>query len=192
LVARVRAFTGAWQPHLNTEGNYTALIEFEDGTPATLVFNGYGYFNITDLTWGIGEGGRKIEAIYDSWQPPTGPVDAATLYGVGGRPRRTGSSPERYQPIFGLTIVSCERGDIRQSPNGLFVYSQEGCEEILCPPYEDRGAELRELAAAVTEGRRAFPDGRWGRATLEVILAILRSSQARRAIEMTRQVSAPL
>jgi len=192
LVANVRAYAGRWQPYLQTEGNYTALLEFEDGTPATLVFNGYGHFNITDLTWGIGEGGQKTQAVYEAWQPRTGPVEPAALYAGGGRPRRVGGTRERYQPIFGLTIVSCERGDIRQSPDGLFVYSENGCEEIPCPPYEDRGAELRELSEAVAEGRPVFPDGRWGRATLEVILAILQSSQERRVVPLSRQVSAPM
>src|SRR5581483_11030831 len=49
LVKEVHGFIGRWHPTLQTEGNYTALLEFADGTPATLVFNGYGYFNVTDL-----------------------------------------------------------------------------------------------------------------------------------------------
>jgi hypothetical protein len=28
----------------------TALLKFADGTPATLVFNGYGFFDMTELT----------------------------------------------------------------------------------------------------------------------------------------------
>ncbi len=33
------------------------LARVGPGTPATLVFNGYGRFDMTEMTWGIGEGG---------------------------------------------------------------------------------------------------------------------------------------
>jgi len=37
-VRSVRATTGRWHPRFDTEGNFTAFLEFEDRTPATLVF----------------------------------------------------------------------------------------------------------------------------------------------------------
>ena len=76
-------------------------------------------------------------------------------------------------PFFGLTIVSCERGVIRQSPDGLYLYTEAGCEEVAVPPNPERVAELTELRDALREQRTVFPDGRWGAATLEVCLAIL-------------------
>ena len=39
-VKSVRAVAGQWNSDFATEGNFTALLEFADGTPATLVFNG--------------------------------------------------------------------------------------------------------------------------------------------------------
>ncbi|MEA2120635.1 hypothetical protein RZA33_019565, partial [Halovibrio sp. HP20-59] len=35
-----------------------------------------------------------------------------------------------YQPHFGLTLVSCEHGEIRQSPEGLLVYTDEGMSSL--------------------------------------------------------------
>ena len=32
--------------------------------------------------------------------------------------------PNRPHAIFGVTVVSCEHGDIRQSPHGLLVYGE--------------------------------------------------------------------
>jgi phthalate 4,5-cis-dihydrodiol dehydrogenase len=40
------------------------------------------------------------------------------------------------------------------------------------------------------ENRRVFADGRWGKATLEVALAILQSSREKREIELKHQLAA--
>ena len=45
MVRSVRAMTGQWEPQRPVPGYYSAFIEFEDGTPATIVHNGYGYFS---------------------------------------------------------------------------------------------------------------------------------------------------
>src|ERR1051325_180380 len=41
-VKSVRASAGRWRPGVDSEGDYTAFLEFADGTPAAVVFNGYG------------------------------------------------------------------------------------------------------------------------------------------------------
>ena len=193
MVKSVRAITGRWNPNFNTEGNYTAFLEFEDGTPASMSLNGYAYFNVTELTWGIGEGGQaqSEEALYAHKQRLVGAVAPEFKYAL---PRYSEAGmlaqerARRYQPFYGLTIVSCERGDIRQSPEGLYVYSDEGRREILCEPDRGHAGELGELHAAVTENRPSFPDARWGMATLEVILAIMQSSDEQREILLSHQV----
>src|SRR5256885_9322393 len=53
-VRSVRAMVGRWMPERPCPGNFSAYLEFEDGTPATIVYNGYGYFDTSELTWGIG------------------------------------------------------------------------------------------------------------------------------------------
>lgn len=190
-VKSVRATTGRWNPHFDTEGNFTAFLEFEDGTPATLVFNGYGYFDITELTWDIGEGGGKVADRYAKRERPKAPVDAAVRYAMPLRAATRRGQGELKQPFYGLTLVSCERGDIRQSPDGLYIYTEDRREEIFCSPHLDRGIELQKLYAAVIDEQPVFPDGLWGRASLEVALAILRSSRERREIELCHQVPAP-
>src|SRR5438093_2652412 len=49
----VRAMTGQWMKERAIPGYYTAFLEFEDGTPCTIVHNGYGYFLANHLVpWG--------------------------------------------------------------------------------------------------------------------------------------------
>lgn len=87
-------------------------------------------------------------------------------------------------PFVGLTIVSCEHGVMRQSPDGLYLYTDEGREEIPVPPYQGRAAEWIELRDALAEGRDVFPNGEWGKVNLEICLAILASARENRDIEI--------
>jgi phthalate 4,5-cis-dihydrodiol dehydrogenase len=190
LVKSVRAATGRADENFATEGDYTAFLEFEDGARATLVFNGYGFFDIAELTWGIGEGGKRIRETDRGGLKNRllGPVDQRTKY---GNPRTTEEQAVREradQSFFGLTVVACQRGVIRQSPGGIYVYAEGDREEIPCPHDEGRSAELRELHQAVVQDRPAFPDGRWGKATLEVCIAMLQSSSERREVALTHQL----
>jgi phthalate 4,5-cis-dihydrodiol dehydrogenase len=195
LVKQLRAYTGRWQPAFDTEGNYTALLEFADGSPATLVFSGYGYFNVTDLTWNIGEGGYASSGAYRKQARRTGPADPSTFYAQSrreGREEAPRAPRERKQPIYGLTVVSCEFGEMRQSPDGVYLYTDDGCEEIVCEPYRDRSIELIEMRDAVRDSRHAFPDAPWGRATLEVVLSILQSSKEGREVHLKYQSPTPV
>lgn len=190
MVRSVRAVTGRWDRNFATEGDFSALLIFESGAVATIAFNGYGYFDSRELIWGIGVYGDQQD------QPKA------------QRPRRTGATtaedksinpafpdvaagPPKRMPFFGLTIVSCERGVIRQSPDGLYVYSEDGCEEVTVSPNPERAAELVALRDALASGREVFPDGRWGKATLEVCLAILESARTGAEITLKHQVPVP-
>ncbi|HUK58065.1 MAG TPA: Gfo/Idh/MocA family oxidoreductase [Stellaceae bacterium] len=190
LAASVRATAGRWDPSFATEGNFVAFLEFEGGAAASLALNGYGFFDVTELTWGIGEGGQQRDPRAKKPRPRrTGALAAEDKY----RYVATQASREVYQrgerqPFYGLTIVSCERGVIRQSPDGLYLYSESGCEEIPVARQMGRAAELIELRDALAEGRPVFPDGTWGRATLEVCLGILESSRTRRDVTLRHQV----
>ena len=192
LIKSVRAITGRWHPRFDTEGNYTAFVEFTDGTPATLVFNGYGAFAMTELTWGIGEGGYAAAERAALPIAAAAPVRKEAKYAEPTRAEGRQRAGPRRQPFFGLTLVSCEKGDVRQSPDGLYVYTGENREEIICAPFMDRATELRRLYEAAVDGRPEFADGKWGKATLEVLLAIIQSSKQRREIVLAHQVPCPL
>ena len=89
---------------------------------------------------------------------------------------------------FGVTVASCERGDVRQSPNGLYVYDAGGRREI--PVSGGRGTgmlEMREMYECLRDDTPITHDGRWALATLEVGMALLDSSQRRREITLEHQ-----
>jgi len=87
--------------------------------------------------------------------------------------------------------VSCERGDIRQSPDGLYAYSDEGREEIAVPSDKSpRDLVLDEFAAAITGRAKPVHDGRWGLANLELCLAAIESSKRGEEIQLKHQVAA--
>jgi len=195
LVRGVRATTGKWHPSYDVEANYSAFLDFEDGAAALASFNGYGNFDIRELTWGIGEGGRPYpeDKLLGPRPRGTGPIPAEEFYALPQYSIEAFARREDHkQDFFGLTIVSCERGDVRQSPDGVYVYTERGREEVPITERELRAGEVQALVDAVRENRPAFPDARWSRATLEACIAILESSRERREILMQYQVPSPL
>lgn len=213
LARSVRATT-IWDPGRQTEGGYSAFLEFEDGASATLVFDARGFFDTTELHWGIGEGGRPRDLETNAKMRrnfPTAPeaemepqLDAAKekmRYGAGPEHQDAvpdiwriwaaghGAPGEQHQPFFGLTVVSCERGTLRQSPDGITVHGIGGSREVAVQPgMSGRQAEFTELYESLAQGRPIVHDGRWGAATLEVCFAILQSARERREITLARQV----
>ena len=199
MVKSVRAMTGIWDPARAHEGSYVCYLEFDDGVPATLVYSGYGFFDTAELFWWVGEGGQPRDPATNSKvrKRLSGITDAEEeellkeQMRYGGRREGEFSHEwqgERHQPFFGFTLVSCDKGDIRQSPDGLIVYGEEGKREIGLPPgSRGREAEVEELYQAVSSNRPVFHDGRWGEATLEVCLAILESAKERKEIFLSHQ-----
>jgi phthalate 4,5-cis-dihydrodiol dehydrogenase len=203
MLRTVRAMTGQLMPERPAPGNYSAYLEFEDGTPATVVYNGYGYFDTSELTWGFGERHFTTEdrvrvrqqlrsREFDDERAKEamrfgGAREGEFAHGAADREARRQSLPGGGSH-FGVTVVTCERGDVRQSREGLLVYDDNGQHEV---PVTGRGAsrnsELQELYDAVTANRPVFHDGRWGMATLEVCLAIMQSARERREIQLTHQ-----
>jgi phthalate 4,5-cis-dihydrodiol dehydrogenase len=98
---------------------------------------------------------------------------------------RGGAGETPWHEHFGLVVASCERGDVRPTPKGVMVYGDETRELIpLAKPAVPRAEVIDELCAAVFEGRAPLHDGWWGRATLEVCIAMLRSARERREIAL--------
>lgn len=195
-VATVRAVTARREAAARgTESDFTALLTFEDGAAATLVFNAQGYFDISELTWGIGESGyRTIDTGRPAVRHGAMSAEEKRRFALEGDPygRGPGGGEDRRslrrQPFFGITVVHCEGGALRQSPDGIYVYDRDGRREIACGAGTTRGvAELMELADSLAEDRRPFLDAAWGRATLEVCVAILESAAARREVELQYQ-----
>jgi phthalate 4,5-cis-dihydrodiol dehydrogenase len=203
MLRSVRAMTGVWDKARAHEGSYTCYLEFVDGTPATLVYSGYGFFDTAELFDWVGEGGQYRAPETNLYvrkklrEVQTAEEEEKLKEGMRFGGRREGEyshlwNGERKQPFFGFTIVSCEKGDIRQTPDGLKIYGETEQREIQLPSaHRGREAEVEELYNAVIHKRPVFHDGRWGAATLEVCLAMLESASGHKEIFLSHQVPSP-
>jgi phthalate 4,5-cis-dihydrodiol dehydrogenase len=190
-VRAVRASVGAWDPDRPTEAACTAFVDFASGCAASLVYSGYDHFDTRDIRCAPDEGAARtpqpgrarrqlgqVAAGHDG--EVTARVDrAAALAGAGAG---------LGDPPFGFTLASCDDADLRLAGHAVAVYASDGYREIGVEPSRGlpgRAEVLDELLDAVTHGRPAQHDGAWGRQTLEVCLAILRSARERREVLLT-------
>jgi phthalate 4,5-cis-dihydrodiol dehydrogenase len=190
-------------------GFLSAFLEFQDGTPATLLYNGYGYLFGWEFTPWADESSR-LAALANSYKFRRQLRGGKTNDSQIKEQSRFGASEaadfriQRGQGIAqaegwlpsddGTIIVHCERGAIRQSATGLWVYDDEGRHDEPLPP--EAGAspeanEIQELLRGIAGGP-VFRNGRWGKATLEVVLALAQSSDTRQEVLMKHQVPVPV
>ena len=191
IVRSVRAQTFDWDPQRSVIGAHSVFLTFADGAVATAIYNGYGAFPSAEITFGVGEIGypqtAEPGAARAAMQAAT-PADEATRK----RARANGAAdvaPAPFQPFFGWTLVSCERGDIRGSATGLYVYTADGRAEIpLRLDRTTRDPVVEEFVDAIAGTGASLHDGRWGRANLEVCVATIESSRSGREVELRYQV----
>jgi phthalate 4,5-cis-dihydrodiol dehydrogenase len=187
----VRAVTGAWDLARRMDGAYSALLTFDNGVSATLSYSGYGHFDSDEWQGWIGEMGQKKEPTVRKRMVFSSAAEEADFkqsrnYG-GANYRSSDAAPGAHQN-FGTFIVSCEHADLRPMPNGVMIYKDGmGTLDPLPPPAVPRVEVIDELYDAVVEGIAPRHDGRWAMATLEVCLAMLRSSRESREIEFEHQ-----
>ncbi|RJG03107.1 Gfo/Idh/MocA family protein [Noviherbaspirillum sedimenti] len=188
----LRAATGILDPRRPTEGNCSVFLDFEDGCFASLTYSGYDRFDTDEWHGWVGEGGYPRKAAHGattrSWENFKNPEEelAARVerFGYGGSAAPASRIPV-HQPHFGVLIASCEKADLRQSPDGVLVYSRDGVKEIpvpMRPGRPGRSDVLDELCDAVQCGVAPAHDGAFARGTVEASLAILKSAQERREV----------
>lgn len=189
---RITAMTGAWDPERPTEGAYAALMSFDNGTFATMTYSGYAHFD-SDIWMGdVGElGADKTPEQYGKARRALAGLDAQSearlkstrTYGSGGDLPKA-----RHHEHFGPILVCCDRADLRLTPDGVEVFGDTQRRFIEAP----LGTSTREpvidaLWEAIREARAPAQTGRWGRASLEVCHAILRSAESGETVALTRQ-----
>jgi phthalate 4,5-cis-dihydrodiol dehydrogenase len=205
MLRSVRAQVGQWMPERPIPGHYAAFMEFENGTPATISHNGYGYFLGAELVpWGedrhrytAAERASIRQQLRSGTRAETSEKQAMRIGGDQERIIFRRAEPEPWVPEdMGMAIASLDRADLRQSRFGIYVHSDAGKEEIDVLARRPMGvsqrrAELEELYDAVVLGKPLWHDGRWGMATLEVCLAMMQSARERTEIMLRHQVPVP-
>ncbi len=192
-VRSVRAQATRLDPARPTEGSAVAFLEFEDGAAASLVYGGYDFFDSDELHFWINErGAAKTPDQHGAARRALAAQQAEEArlrveryaYGSDAGP------PPEHQPHFGVMIVTCERGEMRASADGLFIYDANGKREVALPKSATAGRSevLDDMVAAIRTGKPPLQGGRWGKANVEVMLAIQQSARERREVVLKHQI----
>jgi phthalate 4,5-cis-dihydrodiol dehydrogenase len=195
IVRSLRASTTVLDPSRPTEASCAALLQFDNGAAASLVYSGYDHFDSDEWHFGLSERGAPKQVAHGAARRALAKAQDESrartetfAYGAA-----SGSLPP-HQPHFGVTIVTCAEGDMRASADGVTIYGRDGMREIPIPrggSMPGRREVLDDMRIAIRSGRRPVHDGRWGKATVEVALAILRSARDGRDVALEHQVAVP-
>jgi len=193
LVKSVRAQTAALDPARPTEGHAVAFLAFQDGAAASLVYGGYDFFDSDELHDWISERGSAKQPAHGAARRAlaTRTRDETELRIANYAYGAPDDGEPAHQPHFGLTIATCACGELRGSADGVWLYGEQGRREIAIPRgprFAGRGNVLDDLAAAIRTGQKPVHDGRWGKATVEVALAIQQSAREGREVMLKHQV----
>jgi phthalate 4,5-cis-dihydrodiol dehydrogenase len=192
LARSVRAQTFGWDSARPGIGAHTTFIPFASGAVATASYNGYGNFDSSEICFDIGEQGFQVaDAPSLRAQFEAGGADGDVQAAKQRRARQLHAAKDAppFQPFFGLTLVSCENGDIRQSPRGLFVYTKGSRYEIeLAADSGPRTLVLDELQEAIRSGQPPLHSARWGLANLELCDAAIESSRVGAEVFLQHQI----
>lgn len=195
-VRHVRAMTDILDRTRPTEGSCMAMLTFDSGAAASLIYSGYDRFDSDELHGWIGESGQPKKPNHGATgralsSVANGAEEArirSEKFGYGGGRRWQPEQGERWhQPHFGTLVVTCEKADLRQSADGVLIYTESGIHELAIPLSKGRPGRadvLDELYQAIVHQIAPAHDGRFARGTLEVCLAIQASSRGGREVTL--------
>jgi phthalate 4,5-cis-dihydrodiol dehydrogenase len=194
-VASVSATVGAWDGDRPVPGSYTVFLRFSNEVSATAVYSGYDRFHTTELTFG---GGVREDNNYGkarkALQATKG--DAELSRKRAGRYGGGALLPlDRGVPAFSwisdlLIVVTGDKAEVRVMPTSIIVYGEENVKEVPLPVEETgRDRLVGQFYDAVVNNVAPSHDGRWGKATLEVSLAVMQSAREGREVTLKHQVA---
>ncbi|MCC6007316.1 MAG: Gfo/Idh/MocA family oxidoreductase [Rhodobacteraceae bacterium] len=195
MAESVYARTAAWDSARPTEGAYSALLSFAGGAFASLTYSGYAQFDSDEWMGWTGELGHPRDpADYGRARRAlarvAGPEEEAALKSQRTFGAVPVPAPAPMAEHFGPVIVSTERGDLRLTPEGLWLYGHEERRFLPAPTGRaPRAPVVDALWSALREGQAPAQSGAWGLASLEVCHAILRSAATGEPVALSRQVA---
>ncbi|HET9576318.1 MAG TPA: Gfo/Idh/MocA family oxidoreductase [Usitatibacter sp.] len=184
----VRARTFDNDAARSTVGAFVAFVDFADGAAGTAVYSGYGHLPGAELTFGIGEWGFPQAPAKPRAAQASATSPEEELRAKAQRARTAIPAQAPHPPFFGLTILCCERGDVRQVPEGLAIHSRDGASMVpVCVARSPRELLLDEFHDAIAGVRPAVHDGLWALATLELCIGALESARTGREVALAHQ-----
>ena len=185
-VKSVRGYTASLDPARAAQAAWSCQLGFDNGVFASLAYSGYAHFDSDELMGWIGEPGQKKDAAryWSTRQALRGPELALKNARNYGGAHFIPPQPVAHQH-FGFFMVSCEKADLRPTPQGVMIYADdERRMEALPAPAIPRVEVIDELYGAIVEGREPLHSGEWAMATMEVCCALLRSAREAREITL--------
>jgi len=197
MVRSVRGTCQKFDPARGVDGAYSAFLEFEDGVTCTVICSGYDHFDSRDLVNGFkGEAplgppaqhARARRTLEAHSADPLWEERAALGERYGGSDDTNSLGPSSSWLMRGPLIASFERADVRLSRAGLIVDGDRDQREIAVGDQADgRDGRLATFYRAIIDGRPLPADGRWGKATQELLVAMERSAATREEILLKNQ-----
>lgn len=198
----VKGIAAVGDPNRRIDGSYAAFMDFQNGVAASLVYSSYSYFDSTEFTFGVGLQGftsppdlhAHTQDRFRSFARPEDEWEFKESSRFGGTRAGGGTTPgEKRHAFFGLTILTCERGDVRQTPTGLRIHDANGRRELpvdagegFSQRYTTRELDLM-VDAWANDTPLALHDGVWAKGTVEVCLAIHESTREQREVPLRHQ-----
>ena len=192
LASTVRAKTFDMDSQRKGIGAHSVFIDFEGGPSASAIYNGYAGFSTMEMGFDISEWGFEEPLGVRKWlqKPLSAPSQAEELKAKRDRAKGAIADQAPFQPFFGVTLVSCELGDIRQTPRGLLICKRNSRQELeLSGEQSPRDLVVQELYSSLTQGAKPAHSGEWGAANLEICEVAIESSLQRKEIPLRHQVS---
>jgi phthalate 4,5-cis-dihydrodiol dehydrogenase len=87
----------------------------------------------------------------------------------------------------GLVVASGSRGAVRPAGDHLQLVTNDGSREVPIPPGDATTGAVSELIAARRGDAPPLHSGEWGRATLEVVTALLESARTRQRVPLVQE-----
>ena len=203
-VRSVRGMTGVWDENRHVAGVHSTFLEFEDGAVATAVYSGNDHFMSGPWVRGVADAqGPKLpaERYAQARKEFAGNREAETEAARGeryGGARRDVRAAGQQRAVGGgggwmsggPFILSFDHADIWVQPDGLLVFGDDHQEEISLPNVhgDGRWGRVHSFYESLIKDETPPADGRWGRATVEVILSIFESSEKRHEVFLKHQV----
>lgn len=193
-IASVRCASGILDPARPTQGHLAAFLTFRSGASASIIYSGHDRFDSDEFYGDVGEIGYPRSYAHGATARTSRTFAAANTeldirrdrYGYGSG-AYTDLQPPPHLPHFGFLLASCAHADIRQTPEGLTIYSENGVEVIPLPgngTYAGHANVWNDCYHAVHGINPIVQDAAFSRHTVLITQLLLQSASENRELEV--------
>lgn len=183
----VYALAGNLDERRSCDGAYSALIDFENGSFASMTYSGYAHYDSdAEMNWISELGIQKDPSGYGAARRCWSETQEITDKSNQGfhDPGLNGELPISNEH-FGRIIVSCQKADLMPTPAGVHVYADDRKEFIATPaPEVPRAAVISELVDLVRRDVEPAHSAAWGLSVVSLCRGIDISADTRQRVDI--------